>query len=93
MLDGQFKESSTFIAWKEELHRSSEVRAVLQCPSSEINYLPLIVNTVAVPDELSFISSHGEEDWDPAYLIHLRPTVTIRNLLPYTICYLLEVMT
>ncbi|RXM97983.1 Vacuolar protein sorting-associated protein 13C, partial [Acipenser ruthenus] len=90
MLDGQFKESSTFIAWKEELHRSSEVRAVLQCPSSEINYLPLIVNTVAVPDELSFISSHGEEDWDPAYLIHLRPTVTIRNLLPYTICYLLE---
>ncbi|XP_058851035.1 intermembrane lipid transfer protein VPS13C-like isoform X2 [Acipenser ruthenus] len=90
MLNGQFKESSTFIAWKEELHRSSEVRAVLQCPSSEINYLPLIVNTVAVPDELSFISSHGEEDWDPAYLIHLRPTVTIRNLLPYTICYLLE---
>ncbi|MGH0128064.1 UNVERIFIED_CONTAM: hypothetical protein FKN15_036109 [Acipenser sinensis] len=90
MLDGQFKESSTFIAWKEELHRSSEVRAVLQCPSSEMNYLPLIVNTVAVPDELRFISSHGEEDWDPAYLIHLRPTVTIRNLLLYTICYLLE---
>ncbi|XP_041074256.1 vacuolar protein sorting-associated protein 13C-like [Polyodon spathula] len=90
MLDGQFKESSTFIAWKEELHRSSEVRGVLQCPSSEINYLPLIVNTVAVPDELSFISSHGEEDWDPAYLIHLCPTVTMRNLLPYTVRYLLE---
>ncbi|XP_043837889.1 vacuolar protein sorting-associated protein 13C [Dromiciops gliroides] len=89
ILKGQFKESTTYISWKEELHRSSEVRCILQCPSAEINFLPLIVNTVAVPDELSYISTHGE-DWDPAYIIHLYPSLILRNLLPYTLRYLLE---
>ncbi|XP_072472489.1 intermembrane lipid transfer protein VPS13C isoform X1 [Notamacropus eugenii] len=89
ILKGQFKESTTYISWKEELHRSNEVRCVLQCPSTEINFLPLIVNTVAVPDELSYISTHGE-DWDPAYIIHLYPSVVLRNLLPYSLRYLLE---
>ncbi|XP_064421924.1 intermembrane lipid transfer protein VPS13C isoform X2 [Latimeria chalumnae] len=89
-LEGQYKESTSYITWKEELYRSTEVRCVLQCPSAEVNFLPLIVNTVAVPDQLSFISRHGEQDWDPAYIIHLHPPVTIRNLLPYAIRYLLE---
>lgn len=48
------------------------------------------MNTDAVPDELNFIGSHGE-DWDPAYVIHLYPMVTVRNLLPYPLRYLLEV--
>ncbi|CAI9176855.1 unnamed protein product [Rangifer tarandus platyrhynchus] len=89
ILENQYKESTTYISWKEELHRSKEVRCMLQCPSTEMNFLPLIVNTVAVPDELSYISAQGE-DWDPAYIIHLYPTVTLRNFLPYSLRYLLE---
>ncbi|EPY81741.1 hypothetical protein CB1_000715056 [Camelus ferus] len=89
ILENQYKESTTYISWKEELHRSKEVRCVLQCPSTEVNFLPLIVNTVALPDELSYICTHGE-DWDPAYIIHLYPTVTLRNFLPYALTYLLE---
>ncbi|KAM8804771.1 intermembrane lipid transfer protein VPS13C [Eudromia elegans] len=89
VLEGQFKESTTYIVWREELHRSNEVKCLLQCPSTETNFLPLIVSTVAVPDQLNFISASGEE-WDPAYIIHLYPTLTVRNLLPYSLRYLLE---
>ncbi|XP_040825491.1 vacuolar protein sorting-associated protein 13C isoform X2 [Ochotona curzoniae] len=89
VLEHQYKESTTYISWKEELHRSREIRCVLQCPSTEVNFLPLIVNTVALPDELSYICPHGE-DWDPAYIIHLYPPLTLRNLLPYSLRYLLE---
>uniref|UniRef100_A0A4W3HUG4 Vacuolar protein sorting 13 homolog C n=1 Tax=Callorhinchus milii TaxID=7868 RepID=A0A4W3HUG4_CALMI len=89
-LENKFKESTTYITWKEELHRSSEVRCTLRCPSTELNFLPFIVNTIAIPDELTFISSRGEDEWDPAYIIHLHPTVTIRNLLPYSLHYILE---
>ncbi|XP_064373577.1 intermembrane lipid transfer protein VPS13C isoform X2 [Dromaius novaehollandiae] len=89
MLEGQFKESTTYIVWREELHRSNEVKCLLQCPSTETNFLPLIVSTTAVPDQLNFISTCGEE-WDPAYIIHLYPTLTVRNLLPYSLRYLLE---
>ncbi|XP_075387538.1 intermembrane lipid transfer protein VPS13C isoform X2 [Tenrec ecaudatus] len=85
----QYNTSTTYISWKEELHRSREIRCMLQCPSTEANFLPLVVNTAAVPDELSYISTHGE-DWDPAYIIHLYPPLTLRNLLPYSLRYLLE---
>ncbi|KAH0512058.1 Vacuolar protein sorting-associated protein 13C [Microtus ochrogaster] len=88
-LERQYTQSTTYISWKEELHRSSEVRCMLQCPAVEVNFLPLIVNTVALPDELSYIGAHGE-DWDPAYVIHLYPPLTLRNLLPYSLRYLLE---
>lgn len=50
-----------------------------------------MVSTLAVPDDLQHISSHGEEDWDPAYVLHLHPVATLRNLLPYTIRYIMEV--
>ncbi|XP_010080144.1 PREDICTED: vacuolar protein sorting-associated protein 13C, partial [Pterocles gutturalis] len=89
MFEGQFKESTTYIAWREELHRSNEVKCLLQCPATETNFLPLIISSTAVPDELNFISAYGEE-WDPAYIIHLYPTLTVRNLLPYSLRYLLE---
>ncbi|KAM4036143.1 intermembrane lipid transfer protein VPS13C isoform 3-T3 [Anomaloglossus baeobatrachus] len=90
ILAGQFSESTTYIMWKEVLHRSSEVQCTLQCPSTETNFLPLIVNCTAVPDEINFITSNGERDWDPAYIIHLYPSLTIRNLVPYSLRYLLE---
>ncbi|XP_067454112.1 intermembrane lipid transfer protein VPS13C isoform X1 [Thunnus thynnus] len=89
-LDGQYGPSSTCVAWKEQVHRSSEVRSVLQCPAADSSLLPLMVSTLAVPDDLRHITSHGEEDWDPAYIIHLHPVATLRNLLPYTIRYMLE---
>ncbi|KAL1007735.1 hypothetical protein UPYG_G00090880 [Umbra pygmaea] len=89
-LDGQYGPSSTCISWKEQVHVSSEVRSLLQCPSADSSFLPLQVTTLAVPDQLAFISSQGDEDWDPAYIIHLHPTATLRNLLPYSIRYLLE---
>uniref|UniRef100_A0A8C3CZT0 Vacuolar protein sorting 13 homolog C n=1 Tax=Cairina moschata TaxID=8855 RepID=A0A8C3CZT0_CAIMO len=89
ILEGQFRESTTYIAWREELHRSNEVKCLLQCPATEMNFLPLIVSSTAVPDQLNFISASGEE-WDPAYIIHLYPTLTVRNLLPYSLRYLLE---
>ncbi|XP_068131864.1 intermembrane lipid transfer protein VPS13C isoform X2 [Hyperolius riggenbachi] len=89
-LEGQFKESTTYIMWKEMLNRSSEVQCTLQCPSTETNFLPFIVNCTAMPDEINFITSNGEKEWDPAYIIHLFPSLTIRNLLPYSLRYLLE---
>lgn len=67
------------------------MRCMLQCPSTEVNFLPLIVNTTAIPDQLNFIATDGE-DWDPAYIIHLHPTLTVKNLLPYSLRYLLEVL-
>ncbi|XP_047187417.1 vacuolar protein sorting-associated protein 13C isoform X3 [Scophthalmus maximus] len=89
-LDGQYSPSSTCVSWKEQVHRSSEVRSVLQCPATDGSLLPLMVSTLAVPDDLRHIASHGEEDWDPAYIIHLHPVVTLRNLLPYTVRYMME---
>ncbi|RMB94467.1 hypothetical protein DUI87_29278 [Hirundo rustica rustica] len=89
MFEGQFKESTTYIAWREELHRSNEVKCLLQCPATETSFLPLVISSTAVPDELNFISSSIEE-LDPAYIIHLYPTLTVRNLLPYSLRYLLE---
>ncbi|XP_078536950.1 intermembrane lipid transfer protein VPS13C isoform X2 [Lissotriton helveticus] len=90
ILEGQYGHSTTYITWKEELHRSNEVRCMLQCPASEANFLPLIVNCTAVPDEIDFIASHGEKDWDPAYILHLYPPLTVRNFLPYSLRFLLE---
>ncbi|XP_038556520.1 vacuolar protein sorting-associated protein 13C isoform X2 [Micropterus salmoides] len=89
-LEAQYGPSSTCVAWKEQVHRSSEVRSVLQCPAADSSLLPLMVSTLAVPDDLRHIASHGEEDWYPAYVIHLHPVATLRNLLPYTVRYLME---
>ncbi|XP_035855716.1 vacuolar protein sorting-associated protein 13C isoform X4 [Sander lucioperca] len=89
-LDGQYGASSSCVAWKEQVHRSSEVRSLLQCPASIGGLLPLTVSTLAVPDNLRHIASRGEEDWDPAYIIHLHPVATLRNLLPYAVRYMME---
>ncbi|CAL8243628.1 unnamed protein product [Lota lota] len=89
-LQGQYGPSATCISWKEQVHRSTEVRAHLQCPASDTSFLPLMVSTLAVPDDLHHISNQGDREWDPAYIIHLYPVAMLRNLLPYTINYLLE---
>uniref|UniRef100_A0A8C5FMB7 Vacuolar protein sorting 13 homolog C n=1 Tax=Gadus morhua TaxID=8049 RepID=A0A8C5FMB7_GADMO len=89
-LQGQYGPSATCISWKEQVHRSTEVRAQLQCPASDSSFLPLMVSTLAAPDDLRHITNHGDHEWDPAYIIHLYPAATLRNLLPYTVHYLLE---
>lgn len=89
-LDGKYSPSSTCVAWKEQVHRSSEVCSVLQCPATESGLLPLMVSTQAVPDNLQQIIRRGEEDWNPAYVIHLHPVATLRNLLPFTVRYMME---
>ncbi|XP_026802973.3 intermembrane lipid transfer protein VPS13C isoform X2 [Pangasianodon hypophthalmus] len=89
-IEGQYHESTTYIAWKEQVHVSSEVRSLLQCPAKDSSLRPVVINTLAVPDNLCHIDSHSEEEWDPAYIIHLHPAVSLRNLLPYSIRYLME---
>ncbi|XP_023187860.1 vacuolar protein sorting-associated protein 13C isoform X6 [Xiphophorus maculatus] len=89
-LDGLYGSSSSCVAWKEQVHCSSEVQSVLQCPASDSNLLPLMVSTLAVPDDLRHISSRGEDDWDPAYILHLHPMAALCNLLPYTVSYIME---
>ncbi|XP_035991633.1 vacuolar protein sorting-associated protein 13C isoform X3 [Fundulus heteroclitus] len=89
-LDGLYGPSSSCVAWKEQVHCSSDVQSMLQCPASDSNLLPLMVSTLAVPDDLQHISSHGEEDWNPAYIIHLHPVAVLCNLLPYTVNYIME---
>ncbi|XP_053369844.1 intermembrane lipid transfer protein VPS13C isoform X1 [Clarias gariepinus] len=89
-LEGQYRESTTYIAWKEQVHVSSEVRGTLQCPAKDSSLRPVVINTLAVPDKLCHIESQSEEEWDPAYIIHLHPAVTLRNLLPYSIRFLME---
>ncbi|XP_051920113.1 intermembrane lipid transfer protein VPS13C isoform X3 [Hippocampus zosterae] len=88
----EYGPSSTCVSWKEEVHRSSEVRSLLQCPPLDGGggVLPLMVSTLATPDALNHIASRGEDDWDPAYVLHLHPVATLRNLLPYTLRYMME---
>ncbi|XP_077419043.1 intermembrane lipid transfer protein VPS13C isoform X3 [Vanacampus margaritifer] len=91
-LSSEYGPSSTCVSWKEEVHRSSEVRSLLQCPPLDGGggVLPLMVSTLATPDVLNHIASRGEDDWDPAYVLHLHPVATLRNLLPYTLRYMME---
>lgn len=90
ILKGQYEPSTTYISWQEELHRSSEVTCMLQCPATDTSFLPLRLKATAVPDELNFIATH-KENWEPAYIIHFYPTLTLQNLLPYSLQYILEV--
>lgn len=90
-LEGQYCASTTYITWKEQVHVSSEVRSMLQCPAKDNSLRPVFINALAVPDNLCHIDSQSEDEWDPAYIIHLHPAVCLRNLLPYSINYLLEV--
>ncbi|XP_062405510.1 intermembrane lipid transfer protein VPS13C isoform X2 [Sardina pilchardus] len=89
-LEGQYSPSSTCISWKENVHMSNEVQSELLCPASSASFLPLVVKTFAMPDDLTFVAGQAEENWDPAYIIHLYPAVIIRNFLPYSIRYLQE---
>ncbi|XP_057687593.1 intermembrane lipid transfer protein VPS13C isoform X2 [Corythoichthys intestinalis] len=87
-LSSRYAPSSTCLSWKEEVHRSSEVLSLLSCPPLD-GVLPLTISVLAAPDDLKHIAG-GEDDWDPAYVLHLRPVAALRNLLPYTLRYTME---
>ncbi|KAM8960573.1 intermembrane lipid transfer protein VPS13A [Pelodytes ibericus] len=60
-----------------------------KCQSSQSNKDSLIVNIAPVKDVL-ITSACTDDKWDLPYVVHLWPTVVLRNLLPYQITYRLE---
>ncbi|XP_077569200.1 intermembrane lipid transfer protein VPS13C isoform X2 [Stigmatopora nigra] len=85
--------SSTCLSWKEEARRGSEVLSLLTCPPSdgEGGDPPLTVSVLATPDALTHVDvDPARDEWEPAYVLHLRPVATLRNLLPYALRYTME---
>lgn len=62
-----------------------------KCQSVRSTNHSLIINIVPVKDSLT--SSSAEDEWDFPYVVHLWPSVLLRNLLPYQITYSVEVIT
>ncbi|KAG8455268.1 hypothetical protein GDO86_001462, partial [Hymenochirus boettgeri] len=60
-----------------------------KCHCSRTNCSSLRVNIVPVKDIL-ISSDNCSDNWDLPYVVHLWPTVVIRNLLPYQIKFSLE---
>lgn len=60
-----------------------------KCQSRKNNMDSLVVNIVPVMDIL-ISSVCTDEKWDLPYVIHLWPSVVLRNLLPYQMTYSLE---
>uniref|UniRef100_A0A803SKW8 Vacuolar protein sorting 13 homolog A n=1 Tax=Anolis carolinensis TaxID=28377 RepID=A0A803SKW8_ANOCA len=52
---------------------------------------PLLINIVPMQDTLTCSACTGDQ-WDLPYVVHLWPSVLLRNLLPYHISYSLEVV-
>ncbi|NXU47151.1 VP13A protein, partial [Turnix velox] len=57
-----------------------------KCQSVRSTNQSLIINIVPVKDMVSSLSS-AEDQWDFPYVVHLWPSVLLRNLLPYQITY------
>ncbi|XP_053558459.1 intermembrane lipid transfer protein VPS13A isoform X2 [Bombina bombina] len=73
----------------EEIMKSNGQLLQKKCQSSKSNKASLILNIVSVKDVL--ISSVCTDDrWDLPYVVHLWPSVILRNLLPYQITFSLE---
>uniref|UniRef100_A0A674HFE6 Vacuolar protein sorting 13 homolog A n=1 Tax=Taeniopygia guttata TaxID=59729 RepID=A0A674HFE6_TAEGU len=60
-----------------------------KCQSVRSTNHSLIINIVPVKDALT-TSLDGEDEWDFPYVVHLWPSVLLRNLLPYQITYSVE---
>uniref|UniRef100_A0A8C3I6F1 Vacuolar protein sorting 13 homolog A n=1 Tax=Chrysemys picta bellii TaxID=8478 RepID=A0A8C3I6F1_CHRPI len=61
-----------------------------KCQSVKSTNHSLIINVVPVKDTLTS-SVCADDRWDLPYVIHLWPSVLLRNLLPYPITYSLEI--
>lgn len=62
-----------------------------KCQSVKSTNHSLIINIVPVKDALT-TSLGAEDEWDFPYVVHLWPSVLLRNLLPYQITYSVEVI-
>lgn len=62
-----------------------------KCQSVRSTNHSLIINIVPVKDALT-TSLDAEDEWDFPYVVHLWPSVLLRNLLPYQITYSVEVI-
>uniref|UniRef100_A0A8D2N6W9 Vacuolar protein sorting 13 homolog A n=1 Tax=Zonotrichia albicollis TaxID=44394 RepID=A0A8D2N6W9_ZONAL len=61
-----------------------------KCQSVKSTNHSLIINIVPVKDALT-TSLGAEDEWDFPYVVHLWPSVLLRNLLPYQITYSVEI--
>uniref|UniRef100_A0A6J0T466 Intermembrane lipid transfer protein VPS13A isoform X2 n=1 Tax=Pogona vitticeps TaxID=103695 RepID=A0A6J0T466_9SAUR len=60
-----------------------------QCQPLKSAKHPLIINIVPMQDTL-ISSACTDDQWDLPYVVHLWPSILLRNLLPYQITYSLE---
>ncbi|XP_068092806.1 intermembrane lipid transfer protein VPS13A [Hyperolius riggenbachi] len=73
----------------EEFLKNQGSRLATKCQSRKNNIDSLIVNVAPVMDVL-ISSTCTDEKWDLPYVVHLWPSVILRNLLPYQMTYSLE---
>uniref|UniRef100_A0A663FCS7 Vacuolar protein sorting 13 homolog A n=1 Tax=Aquila chrysaetos chrysaetos TaxID=223781 RepID=A0A663FCS7_AQUCH len=87
ILDGEYDmcEGITF----DEIMKNVDSLLQRKCQSVRSTNYSLIINIVPVKDMLTS-SLCAEDQWDFPYVVHLWPSVLLRNLLPYQITYSVE---
>uniref|UniRef100_A0A8C0HS82 Vacuolar protein sorting 13 homolog A n=1 Tax=Buteo japonicus TaxID=224669 RepID=A0A8C0HS82_9AVES len=87
ILDGEYDmcEGITF----DEIMKNVDSLLQRKCQSARSTNYSLIINIVPVKDMLTS-SLCAEDQWDFPYVVHLWPSVLLRNLLPYQITYSVE---
>ncbi|KAM9329208.1 intermembrane lipid transfer protein VPS13A [Gastrophryne carolinensis] len=73
----------------EDLLKNQGSLLTTKCQSRKNNMDSLIISVVPVIDVL-LSSSCTDEKWDLPYIVHLWPSIILRNLLPYQLVYSLE---
>lgn len=88
-VDGEYDmcEGITF----DEIMKNVDSLIQRKCQSVRSTNHSLIINIVPVKDTLTSPSC-AEDQWDFPYVVHLWPSVLLRNLLPYQITYSIEVI-
>ncbi|NWV03346.1 VP13A protein, partial [Ptilonorhynchus violaceus] len=86
-MDGEYDmcEGITF----DEIMKNVDSLLQRKCQSVRSTNHSLIINIVPVKDSLTS-SLCAEDQWDFPYVVHLWPSVLLRNLLPYQITYSVE---
>nr|XP_032824603.1 vacuolar protein sorting-associated protein 13C-like isoform X1 [Petromyzon marinus] len=77
------------MSWVGLIGNAAVSRAVLRCPAAQEGGRPLTIVATTVDDCVTYCCSE-EERTGPACLIHLRPPLTLRNLMPFPLSYRLK---
>ncbi|CAM9994575.1 unnamed protein product [Lampetra fluviatilis] len=77
------------MSWVGLIGNAAVSRAVLRCPAAQEGGRPLTIVATTVDDCVTYRCSE-EERTGPACLIHLRPPLTLRNLMPFPLSYRLK---